>query len=162
MEEYQKNLICSHLSFADMLAKKKKAKSSLYYEDLQSAAYYGLVDAALKYDGKKPFEKYAVYRINGEMEEEIEGFYKHAWQRREELHDVEQKEKPNWNVMGEVLNYLNPREKNIFRLYYQEELTMKEIAERLGVSQKTVWDCLDRSKEKLLKNKDVILEKIVG
>lgn len=61
-------LIISNINFADIIAAKKKRQiSSINYEELQAAAYLGLVEAAHRYDQKKNacFQAFAFFRING-------------------------------------------------------------------------------------------------
>lgn len=69
-------LIEKHLDLAKNLAKKRyqKVNNTVQCEELESAAYEGLIDAATKFDpnrihplAKKPFEAYASRRIIGQM-----------------------------------------------------------------------------------------------
>jgi RNA polymerase sigma factor for flagellar operon FliA len=66
------NLIIEHLKFANILAGRTKSKTRyVSYEELQSAAYLGLVEAANKYcsDCNVPFRSFAFIRINGAMKD---------------------------------------------------------------------------------------------
>lgn len=61
-------LIISNINFADIIAAKKKRQiSNINYEDLQAAAYLGLVEAAHNYNKNKNtcFQAFAFFRING-------------------------------------------------------------------------------------------------
>ena len=71
-EELKKQLILSNLEFANRVAlSKKRFLSHIHYEDLQSAAYFGLVQAANKYDFKKNdcFQALAFCRIKGAVQD---------------------------------------------------------------------------------------------
>src|SRR5690242_12472854 len=68
--EERNNLILNHISFADNMAVNQfKGDSQTSLDELKSAAYMGLVDAASKYDGRIPFPAYASFRIFGEIRE---------------------------------------------------------------------------------------------
>lgn len=62
----QNDLILKYLHFAEKLAKKY---SQFRDDELKSAAYVGLIDAAIKYNGKSNFSTYARFRINGAMKD---------------------------------------------------------------------------------------------
>ena len=68
-----KQLVIDYMPLADNLAKKKSQSvpKSISLDELKSAAYMGLVDAASKFDDKKgvPFSCYARIRISGEMKD---------------------------------------------------------------------------------------------
>jgi RNA polymerase sigma factor (sigma-70 family) len=67
------NLITENITFANILAAKKKSRiRSVSYEELQSAAYLGLVEAANNYDPDYnfiAFKSFAFVRINGAMKD---------------------------------------------------------------------------------------------
>lgn len=65
-------LITDNLFFADILAAKfKKRLSFTSYEELQSAAYLGLVEAANKFDPSRSngFRSFARFRIIGAIKD---------------------------------------------------------------------------------------------
>lgn len=66
-------LIIDNLNFAELLAAKFKKNKKYSYEELKSAAYMGLVEAATKYDSLKnnSFKAFAFLRINGAMKDYI-------------------------------------------------------------------------------------------
>jgi len=68
----KKELIILNINLANAIAaKKKRALSHIHYEDLQSAAYMGLVEAANNYDSNKNdcFQSFAVWRISGAIKD---------------------------------------------------------------------------------------------
>ena len=70
-EETRNDLVIKNLSCADKIAyyKSKRVPRSVHLDELKSAAYMGLFDAACKYDGSCPFMGYAISRINGEIKD---------------------------------------------------------------------------------------------
>jgi len=70
-EETRNDLVIKNLSFAEKIAycKSRVVPKSVQIDELKSAAYMGLFDAACKYDGSCPFMGYAISRINGEIKD---------------------------------------------------------------------------------------------
>ena len=71
---YIENLIIDHMPLANKLAWKYKkiVPSYVDYNDLQSAAYFGLVDAASRYNMEKGcFSSFVFLRIIGEIKDYI-------------------------------------------------------------------------------------------
>jgi len=68
-EENRNDLVIKNLPFAEKIAyyKSRRVPRSVQFDELKSAAYIGLFDAACKYDGSCPFVCYAFSRINGEI-----------------------------------------------------------------------------------------------
>jgi len=67
-----KELVISHIDLANKMAlSKKRLLSYVHYEELQSAAYLGLVEAANKFDINKNdcFRAFATWRIKGAIKD---------------------------------------------------------------------------------------------
>jgi DNA-directed RNA polymerase specialized sigma subunit len=65
-----KQLVLTHLTLAKRMARQKnRCIPHISYDELESAAYFGLVDAAVKYNSEKNdnFSNYASVRIAGAM-----------------------------------------------------------------------------------------------
>jgi RNA polymerase sigma factor for flagellar operon FliA len=77
-------LILDHLTWAQKIATKRigKLPRRISYDDIESAALMGLVDAANRYDESKgvPFTAYAFHRINGAIFDFLREFlsWKHS------------------------------------------------------------------------------------
>lgn len=72
MNTSKHDLIVSHIYLADKMAKSKKRKlHHISLEELQSAAYFGLVQAANKYNQENNdcFAAFAVWRIAGAIKD---------------------------------------------------------------------------------------------
>lgn len=68
----QENLVLSHLNLARKFASiKKKTCSFIAYDELESAAFLGLTEAAIKYDSKisDNFAAFAGIRIVGAIQD---------------------------------------------------------------------------------------------
>jgi len=140
---YIENLIIDHLPLANKLAwkYKKMVPSYVDYDDLQSAAYFGLVDAASRYNMEKGcFSSFVFLRIIGE----IKDYIKSNAPKNNFLES--QMEEPSTQDAGHIcletkdlINFvikpLNSIAKEIIKLYYIDGKTMKEIGIKFDVSE---------------------------
>lgn len=145
-------LIHANMDLAQNLAKKKKRTiPRVYYEDLEAAAYHGLVDAANNY---KPefgeFRTYAPSRICGEINDYLRELGWGSRRNRVEvlpldpnIVKVEKEEVP------EVMERLPKAARELLTLYYGEGLTVREIGERLGISKSSVHQKIDYYKNQV-------------
>ena len=139
----EQKLVLDHLSYADSLAKHKfkATPPQVQLDDLQSAAYMGLVDAAGRYDWKSDFKKFARWRIIGEMQDYLRSL---CWDchntKVESMSDdfdlAQEKEPESFDEIldGLAKNRLSQLAKNILRMYYGERLTIAAIAEKVNLS----------------------------
>ena len=70
--EERNALIMNNISLAEKIAKSRKKKlSHISYDELKSAAYLGLVEAANNYDPQENdcFPAYAVWRVIGAVQD---------------------------------------------------------------------------------------------
>jgi RNA polymerase sigma factor for flagellar operon FliA len=151
-------LIVNHINYANRLAIKQYAKTPRCVEldELKSAAYMGLVDAAKKYDGKRPFEVYAAYRIFGEIKDYLRSL---RWSRSEEVkttaiqadYDVADRAKTPKVQFDEILEELPEVNSNILKLYYRDDHTIKEVAKKVKLSPTRVHQLLKTSLSELKK-----------
>lgn len=143
------NLIISNLHLAEKLAKIKKRKlSNVSYDELKSAAYMGLVEAANKYNPIKNdnFAAFAFFRINGAIKDYLREL---LWKSKmSELHEniPEKSQEINFD---EIVENLPPTNKNIIKLYYIDRMKLKEIACKKGVHESRISQILSESYIKL-------------
>lgn len=162
LETEKEFLINSHISLAKNLAKKKKrnTRRSIYYEELESAAFAGLVDAALRHEKSKgPFGQYATWRINGEMEDYIREL---SWSRYTpvKINRIDRTyscEEEQDNRFDEILKFLPSLGKQMFKWYYQDGLTFKEIGKRINASESSVSLQMKDFRNSLRKKRNEIL-----
>lgn len=157
-------LIENYLPLALKLAseKKKSMPRKVDFEDLKSAAYFGLVDAAQKYNpSKSSFGTYARFRIAGEIQDFIRESYRDSLRFGVSLDQPDE----NGNCMAEniaaesndadaeffedVAKKLNDLDKSILKMYYIDEMSMKEIGCEVGVSESRISQVLKRTRDRI-------------
>lgn len=159
--EERNYLILNNVLLADNIAKSKKKKlTQVSYDELKSAAYLGLVEAASHYDpGKNDcFPAYAVWRIIGSIRDYLREL---SWGPRSKpikMNDFfvyqefifrKQEQSDCSDFFEIVINQLPTVNKNVLKLYYQENKKIKDIAKDLSVHQSRVSQILSESRIKL-------------
>lgn len=160
-------LILEHKSLADDLAKVKKSSiqnRSVYYEDLQAAAYIGLVQAAYKYKEERGgFDKFATYRINGSMNSYLRNLvsWKLDWGKNKKNqikfvslgtnvdiseHDVVV---DCGELLKEIIKPLPTQGKKMLWAYYYDNQSKEEIAKETGLSVFSVATLLSKYRKYL-------------
>ncbi|RDJ35235.1 MAG: sigma-70 family RNA polymerase sigma factor [Crenarchaeota archaeon] len=153
-------LIENYLPLALKLAfhKKKQVPPRVDIEDLKSAAFFGLVDAANKYNEiVGSFGAYAKRRILGEIQDFIRNSYKKSMASIDQPDEnglmlsesLIQKSYVAWN--DEEYPELTDLDKNIIKMYYVDGFSMKEIGKIIGVSESRVSQLLKGTRNKLKK-----------
>lgn len=159
------DLIKNYMPLANKLAseRKKSLPNRVDLDDLKSAAYFGLVDAAQKFDPSKTvsFGTYAKFRIVGEIQDFIRESYRDNERYGVSLDQPDE----NGNCMAgnvpqgeptdfdeffdDVTKTLNELDKSIVSSYYVDDLSLKEIGAKIGVSESRVSQLLKRSRESM-------------
>lgn len=155
-------LVENYLPLANKLAnqKKKVLPRRIDLDDLKSAAYYGLMDAARKFDATKniAFGAYAKFRIMGEIQDFIRRSYRDFERCKISLDQpdengnvladsIAQKTVKSTDFFEDTVKQLSDLDKNVVTLYYVDDLSLKEIGLKIGVSESRVSQLLKRSKE---------------
>ncbi len=168
MTTFQQQLVEQYVPLANKLAfqKKKTLPRHVDVEDIRSAAYYGLVEAASRYnpDLGVAFSTFAYPRIFGAIHDFLrkEGYGKRGQfspvmslsgdaEGEAELEDlVAAKPERNDEEFLEVVSLdLGPQAKEVLRLYFIDEQSMKEVGERFGVSESRISQLIKRYKRKI-------------
>lgn len=156
----QNALVLDHIYLAEKIAKSKKKKlTHISYDELKSAAFLGLVEAAAHYNPLENdcFPAYAVWRIIGSVRDYLREL---SWGPRSnpvkmvEVHEeykliFDCRNLDNVGFFDYIIKNLPNVNKNVLKLYYQEEMKIKDIASSLGVHQSRVSQILSDSKIKL-------------
>ena len=152
------SLILDNMSLAEKIAKSKKKKlSHISYDELKSAAYLGLVRAANNYipEENDNFPAYAVWRIIGAVRDYLREL---SWGSRfnpikiKDISSFEEyllDEDIKLEHFDELIDKLPVINKTVLKLYYQEEMKIKDIADDLQVHQSRISQILSESRNKL-------------
>ena len=154
MNEKQRKLVCDHMPLANKIAWKKSLTTprSVAFDDLKSAAYMGLVDAAIKFDFSKncAFSWYARIRIYGEIQDYLKSLFGFdimiEEQEKESSFDKEIETKDFFDFIESCLSL---DEGKILRMYYVEGRTLKEIGKSRGVSESRISQLLGSCHKRL-------------
>jgi RNA polymerase sigma factor (sigma-70 family) len=163
-------LVEQYIPFANKLAYKKKKGLPKFVdlEELKSAAYLGLVEAASRYNpdlGIK-FTTFSYPRIFGAIHDFLR---EQGWMRRDEpvqmmsldvpctdgedctLKDtLEAKEGARTEECFEAITIpLDDRERDVLRHYYIDEYSMKEVGDKFGVSESRISQLIKQYKGRL-------------
>lgn len=152
----QNLLVINHIALAEKIAKSKKRKlSHVSYEELKSAAYLGLVEAAKNYNPEENdcFSAYAVWRIIGAVRDYLREL---SWGSRSNPIkmeiisykdcDIQVDELPQYDTFDNIIKLLPSVNKMVLKLYYQENKKIKDIAQDLNVHQSRVSQILSNSR----------------
>lgn len=150
------NLILENMSLAEKIAKfkKKTTHSSVSYDELKSAAYFGLTEAANSFDPsyEVPFCLYAFRKIVwsiknylrelcwGKKTKKIESF---------DLSKIIKNCSDSWSLFYFDLDILDDLQKKIVLLKLQMRMKNREIANLLNYSESRISQILSDIKRKL-------------
>lgn len=157
----QNELVVNYMPFARALASKrnKLTPKSVNYEELESAAFLGLVLAAKKYDPKYnvSFATYARQRIVGEMKDYL---IQLKWNGRKEVEmasiDMDVLGKPDGlEDFNLVIDSLSPIGKKVISMYYVEGWSLQEIGESLNCGKSRACQLLKKYREELKSNWEI-------
>jgi RNA polymerase sigma factor for flagellar operon FliA len=159
-------LIIKSMPFADRIAANqfRKTPRCVQLDELKSAAYMGLVDAANKYDGNKPFEIYAPFRIYGAIKDYLREL---NWAGRGQEVKVcssnyegfDYAEESDPEDFREVFDFVTKSVTAVARkalwYYYAEDKTLKEIGELLSLSVTRVYQIIQGGLQKIRLDENV-------
>jgi RNA polymerase sigma factor (sigma-70 family) len=148
-------LVLDYIPLAIKMARLRSlsAPPSVSFEDLRSAAYLGLVDAASRFDSSRgfAFASYARLRIDGEMTDHMRSSFLGANTRfmidGEDFPEDSEPESPHLDF-----SCLDSREARIVRLHYFDNRTLKDIGDSEGVGESRISQILGVCRIKLKRN----------
>jgi RNA polymerase sigma factor (sigma-70 family) len=148
-------LIVDYIPLANKLAWQKSMTTpkSVTFDELKSAAYMGLVDAAIKF---KPalgsFSNYAKIRISGSIKDHLKHLSNYGSVRpvREDdgLFHVNDEILTN-DFFDFAASKLEESDGNLLKMYYVEQKTLKEIGATKGVGESRVSQIISKCHRKL-------------
>lgn len=149
-------LVVEFMPFADAIAanKFKKMPPQVQLDELKSAAYLGLCDAATRYDGKQDFKPLAAIRIIGQIKDYLRSLQRSvkamALPEDYELLEARVESVPFQDAIDEICkNNVSPIAKKIFGMYYGQGLTMAEIAGKIDLTPARVCQLIKINTETL-------------
>lgn len=159
------DLILNHLKYAKIIAKQRKKKLfTVSLDEIESAAYMGLVEAANVYDEKKSdnFLHFATFRIYGAirdyLRELIWGTRKNPLSNNSSIiEELTAKSDRDYELFHKIIEELPESNKVALQKYYIDCDKMSEIACFLNVNESRISQIISESK-KMLKNMWVNLE----
>lgn len=171
MTQLTTNLIEKHIPFAQKLAYLKRIKSprQINVDELTSAAYMGLCEAAHRFDPGKgvAFTTYAFRRIIGAMND----YVRETVTTSSHSHVIYQCSAPSirhHEAFDDTIHALAPRleerAKMMLKWYYHDEMTMKEISIRCGVTEGRVSQLLKQYTNQIRSTwrKDVLIAELAA
>jgi RNA polymerase sigma factor (sigma-70 family) len=144
MDMFKETLVLQYMPLAKKLAaqRKKGLPKFVDLEDLISAAYLGLCEAASRFDTSKnvSFSTFAYFRINGAIYDYLRGQGWGAGNRCDVDVDTQPGfEETNHNEMLEIVSQgLGDQAQSVLRYYFVDQFSMKEVGEKIGVSESRV------------------------
>jgi RNA polymerase sigma factor (sigma-70 family) len=167
-------LVEQYVPLANKLAfqRKRSLPRFIDIEDLRSAAYLGLVEAANRYNPDLGicFSTFAYRRINGSI---IDYLRDQGWMKRGATHCImsldanvannegcvlgdtieAKEEKTDQEEVLEVISLkLDNQAKSVLRHYFIDELSMKEVGEKFGVTEGRISQLIKQYKEQIRDN----------
>lgn len=156
MSNNKEHLITSNMKFAQNVARKKYSRNRFVsYDEIESAAYMGLVEAASRYDSEKndEFAGYAYPRIVGAVCDYLREL---RWGSRSapvavvEVEDYEcRQDRKEGELFGKLTANLPDKSKMMVRLYYFENKKIREIAEEMNLHESRISQVLSHAKDVL-------------
>lgn len=148
-------LVLDYLPLANKLARQENERSPdhVTLDEIRSAAYMGLVDAANKFDPEReiPFGPYARMRIVGEIRDHIRFLKKISGSAMETDHPAptlrDQSETEDFFVF--VSDVLGPSDGKMMHMYYVEDKTLGEIGLSRGVSESRISQIMKKNHRRL-------------
>ena len=148
-------LVLDYIPLANSIAWKqsKITPNFVALDDLRSAAYLGLVDAAIKFDvSKGSFANYAKIRIFGAIKDHLKSLldYGRKTIEQDDVSFLENFDRANTEDFFDFISKkLKEDETRIIRMYYIEFKSMKEIGKKEGVSESRVSQVISKVHNKL-------------
>ena len=158
--EQRNNLVLENLPLARRIASSRKKKlSHIHFEELESAAYLGLVEAADRYDpsANDSFPAFAAFRVVGAVQDYLRELSWGSRSRPVRVKDIavcdeKASEETIYNDDGffdRLTKDLRGDDKAVLRKYYLENRKIKDIATQLGVHESRVSQIISAARQRL-------------
>ena len=164
----KQKLVTGYMALANKLAyqKKKSLPNHIDIEDLKSAAYLGLTEAAHRYEPEFgiSFSTYAYPRIFGAIQDFLRELNCIKYSKDYNLvslslaneegnslaETIESKPEENIEEIFEVLTFnIEGQAKTMLKHYFIDELSMREVGEKFNVSESRISQLIKQYKEQI-------------
>lgn len=146
-------LVLDYLPLANSIARKYSLNCPrcVSFDEIKSAAYMGLVDAANKFDPSRnvKFGAYARFRIAGEIKDHLKSLTKNDKIFDEEFDCPSSESNQTKEFFDFVSEKLGDSYGKIIRMYYVENRTLKEIGTLNGVGESRISQIIKNCHRKL-------------
>lgn len=154
MDNELQKLVLQYVPLANKLAyqKKRNLPSFIDVEELKSAAYLGLVEAASRYNPEVgvAFSTFAYRRVFGAICDYLREL---GWgpktSQMENCDMLEGEPERNDSFLEVVSADLNDQAKQILRLYFVENYSMKEVGNKFSISESRVSQLIKYYKQRI-------------
>jgi len=170
MDSIKEKLVQDHLFLADRFAGKfrKKLPKHISFDEIKSAAYMGLVMATRNYGFEHPFSKYASCYIYGAIIDYVRGLDNYRRKNKIKFKSIDVEDfygnPVAFNVKDESIVFphtkdffsniqkiVSERQFEALQYYYIHNLTLVEIAEKMGIRWSRVQQLIQIAKSKIKK-----------
>ena len=152
--EERNELVLSDIPLANKIAsnKNKSTPKNVTLDELRSAAYLGLIDAANKFksDYSCSFSTYARFRIVGSIKDYLKKTKINFIELKDNYFSICDYDKLCF--VDDLFSFLDYNGQNIMKMYYIENKSMKQIGEIFGVSESRISQMMNKYK-KIIRNK---------
>jgi RNA polymerase sigma factor (sigma-70 family) len=151
-----------YVPLADGIARSRSSNlpPNVTFEDVRSAAYYGLADAASRYDESRgvPFPSYARTRISGEITDFFRGVRYDSREQEDRASSEIMSRVETEDFFDFVDSVLGREDGKLVRMYYVDGRSLREAGESRGVGEarasQILKECHRRLRKKLTNGKD--------
>jgi RNA polymerase sigma factor (sigma-70 family) len=152
--EERNELIIKYIPLANKIAfqKNKTTPKNITLDEIKSAAYMGLIDAATKFRPELcSFPTYAKFRIIGSIKDYLKNI-KIDFCELKDYYFSSSCDYDNLDLFPSIFSFLDYTGQNVIKMYYIENKSMKHIGDFLGVSESRISQMIAKYK-KIIRNK---------
>ena len=171
MDSIKEKLIIDNMYLADRFAGKfrKKLPKSISFDELQSAAYMGLVRATKNYKSDESFPRYACFHIRGEILDYVRKLDNYRRKNKIKFGSIDVENSYGEPIAANIpddskqISYTDDFFLNVRKIvterqyeavenYYIKDMTLNDIGKKMKISASAVCKLLDTARLKIRKH----------